>query len=422
LACGRAGCSCRRNGNVHCPAHADRDPSLSVGAGRDDAIVVRCHAGCTQDAVIAALRSRGLWPSAPARVAPSGLTVRELADAKRLPIDFLRSLGVADGTVGRERGRAVVIPYCDAGGAVVAERRRLRLTGEPRFIWRRGDHALPYGLARLADARRAGGPVLIVEGESDSWTLWHAGIDALGVPGANTWRDDWAEHLAGLNVYVWHEPDAGGDALVAKVSASLPDVRVVEAPPGLKDASSMWLDCGGSVEGFRERLRALMAAARPASELRAETAAREARAAFDQARGLLDKLDIIAHIEAALRAAGYAGDATPALLCYLALTSRLLDRPINLALVAQSASGKSFALDTARALFPPEAYHLERAGSARALVYSDADFEHKTVIVSEADSLPEDGPAAAAIRSLAADNVMEYDVVERDERTGRWGV
>lgn len=46
---------------ARCPAHDDRDPSLSVHSGDDRKVLVRCHAGCSQADVIASLRSRGLW-------------------------------------------------------------------------------------------------------------------------------------------------------------------------------------------------------------------------------------------------------------------------------------------------------------------------------------------------------------------------
>src|SRR5207249_3710431 len=115
---------------------------------------------------------------------------------------------------------------------------------------------------------------------------------------------------------------------------------------------------------------------------------------------------------------GYVGDARGALLAYFALTSRLLKRPLNVAFIAVSASGKSRAVEAALELMPPSAYYLERAGSARALIYSSEEFEHRTVVVAEADSIPEDGPAASAVRSLATDNEMAYDVTERDNKTG----
>jgi hypothetical protein len=46
---------------ARCPAHDDRTPSLSIGDGEDGKVLIRCHAGCNQEHVIAALRARGLW-------------------------------------------------------------------------------------------------------------------------------------------------------------------------------------------------------------------------------------------------------------------------------------------------------------------------------------------------------------------------
>src|SRR5581483_12003674 len=46
---------------AHCPAHDDREPSLAITDTRDGKVLVRCHAGCDQRDVIAALRARGVW-------------------------------------------------------------------------------------------------------------------------------------------------------------------------------------------------------------------------------------------------------------------------------------------------------------------------------------------------------------------------
>ena len=46
---------------ARCPAHDDGKPSLSVRNSQQGKVLVRCHAGCEQARVIAALRSRGLW-------------------------------------------------------------------------------------------------------------------------------------------------------------------------------------------------------------------------------------------------------------------------------------------------------------------------------------------------------------------------
>jgi hypothetical protein len=46
-----------------CPCHEDQHRSLSVANGtKGQAIVVKCHAGCLQEAVIAELKARDLWP------------------------------------------------------------------------------------------------------------------------------------------------------------------------------------------------------------------------------------------------------------------------------------------------------------------------------------------------------------------------
>ena len=46
---------------ARCPAHDDRTPSLSIRDADDGKVLVRCHAGCDQERVIAALRGLGLW-------------------------------------------------------------------------------------------------------------------------------------------------------------------------------------------------------------------------------------------------------------------------------------------------------------------------------------------------------------------------
>jgi putative DNA primase/helicase len=45
---------------ARCPAHDDREPSLSIRDAHGK-VLVRCHAGCSQRHVIAALKKRGLW-------------------------------------------------------------------------------------------------------------------------------------------------------------------------------------------------------------------------------------------------------------------------------------------------------------------------------------------------------------------------
>jgi hypothetical protein len=95
---------------------------------------------------------------------------------------------------------------------------------------------------------------------------------------------------------------------------------------------------------------------------------------------------------------------------------------MNLAVVSASAAGKNATVDAARELHPPEAVIEIKAGSAKAIVYSDQDYQHKVVLFTEADSIPNQGPAATAVRTLAADNYLAYDVVELDPETNKWRV
>ena len=50
---------------ARCPAHGDDNPSLSIARGEDGRWLVHCHAGCSAEAVVAAvgLRMADLMPS-----------------------------------------------------------------------------------------------------------------------------------------------------------------------------------------------------------------------------------------------------------------------------------------------------------------------------------------------------------------------
>src|SRR6516164_9676855 len=89
-----------RGSNAHCPAHDDQHGSLSIGEAGNGKPLLKCHAGCSQDAVISALRASGIWPQP-----DHGLTVAALAAAKQLPEPLMRESGFIDDEI---RGRSVV--------------------------------------------------------------------------------------------------------------------------------------------------------------------------------------------------------------------------------------------------------------------------------------------------------------------------
>jgi len=129
---------------------------------------------------------------------------------------------------------------------------------------------------------------------------------------------------------------------------------------------------------------------------------------------LLQDSELLDRVAYAMKEKGYVGDVSPPLLAYVGFASRLLRRPLNLAFVAPSAAGKNAAVDAARELVPSEAFFFCSAASPTALIYSHESFEHRIVVIAEADSIREDGPAASAMRSLAADNQLVYETVEKN--------
>ena len=338
-----------------------------------------------------------------------GLTLEQYAEAKRFPVEFLKSLGMS--TISYMEQPAVRIPYLDQRGMPGAARFRLALEGPDRFRWKTGARPSLYGLWQL-DAIRSAGEVTIVEGESDAQTLWLHSIPALGIPGASSWQEQWAGFLDDIPIiYVIIEPDKGGEAMLSwlrdsRIRDRVQLVRLV----GAKDPSALYMaDPAQFVEVWRAAVDAAVSLAR----IQADELTRKAAESFTSAESLLSDPYLIDRIADTIRARGYAGDGRPAMIAYVAATSRLIERPINLAFVAQSSAGKNRAVDAALDLMPPEAFYLVRASSPRALVYTDEDFQNRVVVVAEADSIPENGPAASAVRSIAEDSELVYEVVER---------
>ena len=167
---------------------------------------------------------------------PSKFTLQDFSEFKRLPVDFLLKSGVRERTNGRG-STWVEFPYFDQDKKIVAVKRRFNQAEKGKF--RRGDKiTLPFGFWNLKRAKAAGW-VLLVEGETDTLTAWFSKIPALGLPGKNNWKSEWAAHLQGLQVYIWQEPDA--PELPGKVAKDLPTLLVIPAPAGIKDISEAHL-------------------------------------------------------------------------------------------------------------------------------------------------------------------------------------
>jgi AAA domain-containing protein/CHC2-type zinc finger protein len=252
-----------------CPAHEDKARSLSLKVSNGK-VLFNCFAGCTAEAVAAA---KGLT-MADLRVeqsaaAPTRITVESLADIKGLPVQALTRYGVkaAEDVTPAERlahgigGRSGIwIPYFNADGTITARTRlrmALRSKDKPSYWLKGGFGAIqPYGLHDLADAREQR-ILVICEGESDYWTLRHAKIPALGIPGAQMFRTLQRGHLAGIDaVYVTQDSGAAGATFVAGVLAlvsawGLTGAYAVPMPDGCQDVNDFYRkDPAGFAGGF----------------------------------------------------------------------------------------------------------------------------------------------------------------------------
>ncbi|KWT62886.1 hypothetical protein ADL21_06265 [Streptomyces albus subsp. albus] len=212
-----------RGASWQCPAHEDRSPSLSVTSGREG-VLLRCHAGCTTEEVVAAL----------------GLTMADLFDEPLQP---------------RERPQVVAeYAYCDEQGELLYRVRRLEpgYDGEKKTFRQyrpdgtagvKGIRRVLYRLPEVVATAQAGGVVYVVEGEKDADNL-HAAAKVTAtcnVSGAGKWRDEYTASLRGAEkvIVICDRDDVGrkhAAAVADSVSAAGIPVQILEPAAG-KDIS-----------------------------------------------------------------------------------------------------------------------------------------------------------------------------------------
>lgn len=246
-----------------CPAHEDGHASLSIGSGDDGRVLFKCFAGCSTDDICRAMgiKAADLFPERE-RGPRQRVTLVSLAEHKKLPVGFLREIGLREVPEG-----GVGIPYRDVDGNELALKRRVDLVAKLGSLWPKGASLMPYGLDRLADARELD-QLVLVEGESDCWTLWHHGYGALGIPGASSTKTLAKEHLSGLTrIYAIHEPDKGGAEFIAALPKRLEALdwtgRLLVVDCGAKDPSELH---GQDPTKFKARFDEALRTARPVGD------------------------------------------------------------------------------------------------------------------------------------------------------------
>ena len=425
LSCQNKSCRCHHrpsNGKVmtHCPAHDDQHPSLCLEETQAGKILVRCFSGCSQEDVIAALQAKGLWPGrkggggvvippeSTATVQPSlGCTMTQYSEAKLLPIDFLKTLGLSD--ISSMGNPAVRIPYVNEDGSEEAIRFRVALTGDNRFRWKSGAKPCLYGLSRLSKARSAK-HITICEGESDVQTLWYNGFPALGIPGASNWREDRdALFLDSIpTIYVVVEADQGGQAILRHIDSSRIRDRVWLVNLGVhKDPSGLYL---ADPEHFKWWWNVALAESIPWAQYVAQKVQAQSQEAWTICETLAQEPDILERFAEDLRSYGVVGEERAAKLLYLSLTSRLLERPISVVVKGPSAGGKSFIVDSVLKFFPDSAAYILSAMSERSLAYSAEPISHRHLVFYEAAGLQSDF-ASYLVRSLLSEGRVRSAIV-----------
>ena len=248
---------CSKGWSARCPAHEDRQPSLSVSEGDDGRVLVNCHAGCTVDAVCCEL---GLQITDLMAEGDDGRAKNSKGKPGE-PLKKYKSAKSAISALERSNGkRSQAWTYCDAAGEPVGVIVRWdKSDGKKILPVSRNDDGwtitgIPeprplYCLRDLAGADR----VFICEGEKAADGA--RSINFVGTTSAHGAespdKTDWSP-LANKDCVILPDNNQAGKNYAARVTAILaalspaPSVRVVELP-GLPDGGDIvdWIDQHG---------------------------------------------------------------------------------------------------------------------------------------------------------------------------------
>ncbi|MEP6598675.1 MAG: hypothetical protein ABJB98_04415 [Actinomycetota bacterium] len=396
-----------------CPTHDDRNPSLSVKLGDGGKVLAHCHAGCDQVKLAETLGLSGAATPSDADWTPTGPATATY--------DYVS-----------ERGE-LLFQVCRTADKQFPQRRP-DTTAKSGWRWNlQGVRRVPYRLPELLAAIREGRPVTITEGEKDADALAALGKAATCNPGgAGQWRAEFVEYFRDApHVNVWRDRDGPGrkhaDEVVASLRGVARKVWLIEAPEPYKDAAEMLGD------GVPVSEVVHVASCKPdepeheAAPTSVHPTPSDARATVHPPPLLARNPNILGAFRRAVRVRGVVGEETTACILYLTVTTRLLgevgtySKPVSVVVKGNSASGKSFTVQTVVRFFPAGARIEMTAMSERALVYSGQDYQHRTLVIYEATALREgndENLTAYFVRSLLSEGRIEYPVTVRDKSGG----
>jgi P4 family phage/plasmid primase-like protien len=197
----------------------------------DGHVGLMCYAGCSRKAICEAIgiTESDLYPKERRKglAAKKGLSILDLQQDKKIFHIFLSEWGVTDAVTytnpetGKQTHNLVRIPYFNLDGSEHTKGRMRKALRAKDGSWFYGDgDVIPYGLNRI-DSKTP--YLVIVEGESDTWTGWQWKIPTLGIPGAQMTKCLMPEHVSSFpkKVYILQEPDPAGISFPSRVAARL---------------------------------------------------------------------------------------------------------------------------------------------------------------------------------------------------------
>jgi hypothetical protein len=176
-----------------------------------------------------------------------------------------------------------------------------------------------------------------------------------------------------------------------------------------KDVSALYLADRGAFEG---RFAAALQNARPYADFVAEETKAASCRAWAGCKDLAFTPNLLERFARDFAALGVAGESRLGKVVYLAVTSRLLTKPVSVAVKGPSSGGKSYTVEQVLRFFPDSAYYALTAMSERALAYSEEPLKHRILTIFEASGMEGD-MQTYLIRSLLSEGRIRYEVVEK---------
>ena len=127
--------------------------------------------------------------------------------------------------------------------------------------------------------------------------------------------------------------------------------------------------------------------------------------------------ELISQIMSDYEHCGLVGELNNKLLCYLAMTSRKLQKPLSVLILSSSGAGKTALQDTALQFCPPEDLVKLTSLSGKALFYKEStSLKNKVLALEEGDGVEE---ATYALRNLISAGQLTIEATIKDLVTGK---